>query len=359
MKKILIDAYLEKNLGDDLFLKVLFERYKDSKIEWIIYTSDLSYSETFNSYNNITFKKRNFLQRIFYKLSLFKLLILSYNYKKIDGYLIIGGSIFMEVENWKKIYNYRKQFINLFVKNKKPTWILGANFGPYYNEEFLDKYNDLFNICTDVCFRDRHSYDIFCKNKKVRVAPDIVFGLEAPNSQSIKNTVGFSLINLKNRKKLFKYNEIYKNKVIDVLENLLKEDKKITLFSFCQLEGDDEFIEEIKNHINSPNISIVKYKGNIDEFLEQYQKQENIIGVRFHSIILSQVFKQGVFPIIYSEKVINVLEDINLDEKYIYIENISNLKNKEILNINNNKIPNIEYLKKESQKHFEVLDKYV
>ena len=34
MKKILLNAYLNLNLGDDIFLKILFERYPD--VEWIL-----------------------------------------------------------------------------------------------------------------------------------------------------------------------------------------------------------------------------------------------------------------------------------------------------------------------------------
>ena len=34
MKQILVKAYLANNLGDDLFLKVLFDRYPN--IRWII-----------------------------------------------------------------------------------------------------------------------------------------------------------------------------------------------------------------------------------------------------------------------------------------------------------------------------------
>ena len=67
------------------------------------------------------------------------------------------------------------------------------------------------------------------------------------------------------------------------------------------------------------NFEVVNYEGNIDEFLEKFESMENIIGTRFHSVILSQVFNQGLYPFIYSDKTLNVLRDIGLGQKSIII----------------------------------------
>ena len=51
MKNILVNAYLEKNLGDDLFLKILFDRYPN--VKWFIDTTDYTYKEVFKNYKNV------------------------------------------------------------------------------------------------------------------------------------------------------------------------------------------------------------------------------------------------------------------------------------------------------------------
>lgn len=116
------------------------------------------------------------------------------------------------------------------------------------------------------------------------------------------------------------------------------------------------------------NFEVVNYEGNIDEFLEKFESMENIIGTRFHSVILSQVFNQGLYPFIYSDKTLNVLRDIGLGQEYYHIRNCEESSGKNdkdkfdsryILDIiSSNKINNKE-LFIESEKQFQELDKYV
>ena len=116
------------------------------------------------------------------------------------------------------------------------------------------------------------------------------------------------------------------------------------------------------------NFEAVNYEGNIDEFLEKFESMENIIGTRFHSVILSQVFNQGLYPFIYSDKTLNVLRDIGLGQEYYHIRNCEESSGKNdkdkfdssyILDIiSSNKINNKE-LFIESEKQFQELDKYV
>ena len=86
---------------------------------------------------------------------------------------------------------------------------------------------------------------------------------------------------------------------------------------------------------------------------------ENIIGTRFHACILSQVFNQGLYPIIYSDKTYNVLKDIKLDKHYKYIKDINMLDVDELITIlPANKINNVN-LFKEAEEQFKGLDNYV
>lgn len=133
------------------------------------------------------------------------------------------------------------------------------------------------------------------------------------------------------------------------------------------ISSDPKVAEAVISAITE-NFEVVNYEGNIDEFLEKFESMENIIGTRFHSVILSQVFNQGLYPFIYSDKTLNVLRDIGLGQEYCNIKNceeseINNHKEKfdaeYILDIiSNNKINNKE-LFIEAEKQFQELDKYV
>ena len=133
------------------------------------------------------------------------------------------------------------------------------------------------------------------------------------------------------------------------------------------ISSDPKVAEAVISAITE-NFEVVNYEGNIDEFLEKFESMENIIGTRFHSVILSQVFNQGLYPFIYSDKTLNVLRDIGLGQEYYHIRNCEESSGKNdkdkfdsryILDIiSSNKINNKE-LFIESEKQFQELDKYV
>ena len=145
------------------------------------------------------------------------------------------------------------------------------------------------------------------------------------------------------------------------MHKFLREEYNIYFFSFCKKEKDINVINEVLDKIKEKKdqIRVIEYDGNIDEFLGYFSSMELIIGTRFHACILSQVFGQGLYPIIYSEKTYNVLKDINLDRNYTYIQDIEDLHIEDVIDsIEDNKIHDKDIFK-ESEKQFEVLDKYI
>src|SRR5690625_7411366 len=50
-KRILVSAYFAKNVGDDLFLKVLFDRYPH--VQWDLLTANRNYQELFKDYDHV------------------------------------------------------------------------------------------------------------------------------------------------------------------------------------------------------------------------------------------------------------------------------------------------------------------
>lgn len=349
MKKILVWAYCEENLGDDLFLKVLFDRY--NYVEWTILGADKKYEDMFYNVNTINYSNK-FSSFIKYFI----------NYNKYDAFILIGGSIFMGIDNWKKGLKDREYMVNRFKKLGKKIFILGSNFGPYDEPEFYDGYKKIFKQCEDICFRDTYSFNLFRNLNNIRVASDIVFQLNTKNVKKEKDTLGISVISLDNRNKLSRYKLAYENKIKEIIEKYASMQNKITLFSFCSKEGDVSEINNIiklvdKKYLNF--IEVVEYKGNIDEFLYKFKSMEKIIAIRFHSLILSQLFEQNVFPIIYSEKTMNTLKDMGLDKHYTYIEDIESLNvDKVVAALSNNKVDVEKYILS-SYDHFINLDKYI
>lgn len=342
--RILVNAYTHKNFGDDLFLKMLFERY--SKSHFALLSKEVDYNRIFSDYNLIiksrskSLIENTFLKKIFVKLNrpLWNKLINTYEEEFLnsikdenDVLVIIGGSMFMEGSHKIVPKFNRYNLLGKIFKNK-PTFILGANFGPYKSKEFLEFYKSLFRNYTDVCFRDSYSQSIFDELPNIRMAPDIIFGYDIPNVKKISKTIGFSIIDLFYRSDLKMYTQDYENYCVDLINQHIELGYTVNLFSFCTYEGDTRAIERIYQKLDvsqQRSINKVFYTGNIDSFLTTYLSTEVMYTTRFHATILSLIGEQKLVPLIYSKKMVNVLEDIGYTGDYINIQDLtknSNLK---------------------------------
>jgi colanic acid/amylovoran biosynthesis protein len=361
-KRFLVCAYFAKNIGDDLFLKILFDRYQG--IQWELLTANRNYKKIFKGYNNvrIIYTYRNVNIGKFSINPFFKINELFLKYNRYDGLINIGGSIFMQSPSWKMKIDERWYLLNKFKRKNKKTFIIGANFGPYKDYKFIQEYKELFTLYDDICFRDSESFNAFKELNNVRVAPDIVFSLKNSNFTPKEKKIGFSIINLENREGLCEFQESYNKRMIELIEKYSEFGYKINLFSFCENEGDLKIINDLKRKIKpvyQKELEIVAYEGNIDEFLNKFKACELIIGTRFHSIILALLFNQSVYPIIYSDKTFNVLKDLGMENDCCYIKDLENLVINDVVSTAfNNKLKNRKVLS-EALKQFEKLDYFI
>lgn len=360
-KRFLVYAYFAKNLGDDLFLKVLFDRYPN--VRWDLLTANRNYNHIFKEYNNVNIiysyrdvkiGKSSF--NLFFKINEFL------KYSRYDGFIIIGGSLFMQSPAWKMKKKEREYLLENFKRKNKPTYILGANFGPYKDPSFFREYKEMFREFNDVCFRDQYSFKLFMDQDHIRVAPDIIFGITPPTVQKEFKKIGISLINLKNRENLKEFQEGYVNKIVQIIEKYIHLGYKITLFSYCEIEGDLEIAKTVQfrvRDIYQGKIEIINYEGNIDDFLRRFSGCEIIIGTRFHSIILALLNNQPVYPIIYSDKTFNVLKDIGLEKEVTHIKDLEKIDAENVLtSAINNKLKSEGDIK-EAENHFMKLDSFI
>ncbi|MED4268334.1 polysaccharide pyruvyl transferase family protein [Priestia megaterium] len=359
MKKVMIYAYTEFNLGDDLFIKILCERYPDT--QFVLY-APRQYKVLFEKLNNISFfpsdllfiKANNYILRKFGVTNFFR----SLTAKNCDAAVYIGGSLFIQEGNWIKHLENTK---SMRIKNK-PFFLLGANFGPFTNHEFYSKYKDLFRQFTDICFREKHSHGLFKELNNVRVADDIIFQLKKlPNRQEEKNIV-ISVIKPSFREDLSNYDDIYYQKMRDIAIYFVERGYRVTFMSFCEFQGDQEAIEKItmlipKNYLNK--ISSHFYKTNIDETLEIIANSSFIVATRFHSMILGWIFNKPVFPIVYSKKMTNVMTDVGFNGLYANMNNIGELKPNDVFEGMKTNLIDVSNQIKDAERHFEKLDEYL
>lgn len=347
-KKVFIMAYARVNLGDDLFVITLLEKYKN--IDFYIGVKKIEYAKAFENYENITIIKEeqeNFGNKI------------PENY---DAYIYVGGSIFME---GGKVYNLDEgcnDFMKQCRKKNIPFFYISSNYGPYQTQKYFDLSRDTFKNCTDICFRDIYSYELFKDIPTVRYAPDLIFNIEKNDIEIQKDTIGISVIDMGIRKNLAQYELQYTKCMIYNIIEYIKQGKEVYLFSFCKAESDEKAIENIIEQIPEQykeKVRKVYYNGNIKQYIKKYKSMEYMICCRFHAMILSLAYEQKMYVLSYSNKINNVMKDLSLTQKYTNIEDLEEktaIMLKDFKAIDKDKLQDI---KKKSQKQLEKLDEWV
>lgn len=351
--KIYIDAYLTKNLGDDLLVKILVDKYSKQ--------SNLYISEKgkYLKLSGVNYIKENFIykliNKVLNKMTKNKFYIVNHKIKKMDVKIIIGGSLFMEMSS--------RDAKSKIIKDCKNYCIIGSNFGPYKSIEYKQKYEKYFSEAIDVCFRDEYSYNLFKEIPTTRCATDIVFSL---NTNNIKLTdrkrAIISIIDC-SKKLDSQYVQFYEDKILTLIKFLVKKNYEVCLMSFCKSEGDEEATNSILKKIEEEKISgkIQKYfyDGNINQALNELGDSQIIIGTRFHANILGLIMRKTVIPIAYSDKTLNVLRDIKFDGKYFDIRDKKNF-NVELLTEDDLHYKfNVDNQKEKANLNFKILDEIV
>lgn len=361
MKRLMINAYTKLNLGDDLFVKLLCERYPDTNF---VLPAMGEYRTCLGSLPNLTIypiesvwvRGARKLLKSFKSIEVQKLLLQRLA-RRCDGVVQIGGSVFMQGKNWVRDYNWKREIYG----PNKPYFVMGANFGPYKDEVFYEKHRELFSGYTDICFRDEYSYELFRDLGNVRLAPDIVFQHPKPDTAGGESVV-ISVIKPSERENLKALDTIYYEKIRDIAVAFILEGYDVSLMSFCEYEGDEEAVRSIYAMIPETFHSRTEmffYRTNLEDAITLLASSGMIVATRFHAMILGWVFGKPVFPIAYSEKTINVMKDANFEGAYADLKSIASLDPDTVVRSQETNRLNVSVLAAQAEKHFLELDKYL
>lgn len=361
-KRILIRAYVNINLGDDLFINMLCKRYPGHQF-YLMGSAKSTYP--FKDLENLKIiKPIRYIDTFFDRLKLnirVNQIIQNYVSKKCDAVIHIGGSVFIQdKDSWQtKVNSYRR-----LVNNSKHFFVLGSNFGPYTDDKFLLKYREIFSAMDDISFRDKSSYNKFSSLKNVRLAPDIVFALDSSSieefTQNKEEYIVISVIDLSWRNGLKDYTKLYEKSILDISNRLINEGKSVLLMSFCAAEGDEEAINRILGKFPSKKIQSYFYNGNISEALSIIKSSAGVVATRFHSLILGWVFNKSVFTFEYSKKTLNLLNDLKFEGYHLSIKDLVDIDIERVVEqLIQKEPPNIMKEKKNAENHFLKTDQFL
>ena len=354
MKKAFLYAYDRQNLGDDLFVHTITKRYPHVKFYmW----SDPENRETFRCLPNLKVLQKEggmvrFLGRLRPSLAA---RYRNWMENRCEAVVYIGGSIFMEYENWAQILTWWE-----YTAENRPFYVLGANFGPYHTEAYREKIAQIYAKMKYVCFRDEYSYDLFRDVETVRRAPDILFSYPMPQVPVAEKQIFVSVINCAARDEshgLAEHDARYVENMAALLSKYRREGYRMVLSSFCAHEGDEEGIQKILKAMgaeNASDIQVLNYDGtNAEELTEAIARSAFVIATRFHATILAIAAGRPVLPVIYSDKTLHVLEDLGFDGPMIDLRTCEDYT---AVGVPADFSVDRKKLAEEAQKHFERLD---
>lgn len=327
-KRVYLLAYSELNLGDDLFVKLLCERYPATDF-WIACPRRLAraWHETPNLHTLMGFSILRFMDRVLKRLHV-GCRVSEYVEKTLASHcaaiVSVGGSIFIEQDDWQRAH---ARYENL-IEAGKPLYIVGSNFGPFESPEYQAAYTRLFEKAADVCFRDRYSYELFAELPSVRYAPDIVLSLEPGHSSRADAwlQVAISVMNLRRRRGLDRYAHEYEEKIFEICRHFATHDYQVLIMGFCRYEGDDIIVSDLIERLHNEGVEGVAgycYNGDITEALWLIEQSIFLVATRFHAIILGWINGKSTFPIVYSAKATSVMRDLNYAGDFARVEDIA------------------------------------
>lgn len=362
MRYIKLYAYLNGNLGDDLMVEILLKRYPHYHF---LYMGNNDDYKQLSSYDNFITRKKliqkwrivNRLCNILFggkRKHVFVNLILDQMKKKAVCSVHIGGSIFIEHSSAKiQVAREREKM------EGSPLFIIGANFGPYVHQVFLDSFRVCFRDVADVCFRDQESYRLFSELPNVRYAPDVVFNYKGDAKKKTTNDVIISVIDFHSRPKLVQYAEQYDCFIAELCRECINRGIRPVLMSFCRNEGDEIAVERIYNslpEVTRSKTDIMRYQD-VDTAVKRLAEAKFVVATRFHAMILALLYNVPFYSIAYDPKITNVLDDIGF-ESYCMPEKIGTLGASEIMDTKQKDIQ-ITEIKQKANQQFESLDQYL
>lgn len=346
---IYLRAFLNENLGDDLFVQIIAKRYPEC--EFVLFSCD-DYPVKFGDNVHFLFDKEEY-KKLYRKIHLFNRLrnnrivrrmlplFFRVDYRKermiakrasLNVYVI--GSGFMEGGKrgfWQKVTD------DLYFANK--PYLLGCNFGPFHSDDYKRQYEKLFMKAEDVCFRESYSCKLFNKLDNVRWESDIVFSyndeVDTSYTQSYGKYIVISVVNLdKDGAAHSNKNEYYKF-VADIAESYLQREIKVIFIGFCKKQGDDTAIKKVFENIPScfaGKLEVINYPQlSIPRILGVFKNAEAIFASRYHAGIIGMLFQKKTYFLSYSDKLVNVLNDIDDRVQYVEINKKINITAKEFI----------------------------
>lgn len=309
--KIMLYAYLDNNIGDDLMIRLLIQRFPEH--EFYLYTDKSLVKYALGDLTNLVFRPADAWKQ---------------DMDFLDAHVSIGGSIFQALTKRQKLWRLKRLSKLSRLKGKGLTIAtLGSNFGPLSGRlglkliEWEVRKNDLVTV------RDKEALEMLEGFKRVRnfhLADDIVYELESEDPEEVAKRYGLGITAYRSIQPGEKNLEHYLALARIGDSFIKKTGKRVALLAFdCERENDLSAAHHIYRLAEEKAfMEIVPYLGDTKSFLAKFRACEKMIAIRFHGAILADMYQIPFLPVIYSNKMQNFLDDRAFEGKALKLSEL-------------------------------------
>lgn len=311
--RALLFACIEKNIGDDLFVRTVCERYPHTTF---FITSDAEYGSLakipnlrFDGHLKQWMRASNMGHGSAWKRAVGHLLCQYYRLRVPAcrcAVNIVGNSFKNRDYGGPSDARWMRERLGLV----KDYYLLSTNFGPYTDPRWKQDFDEIFPRMRDVCFRDRESFELFRQIPTVRYAPDAILSLGRQPSAQDGKTVLLSVLDCTMPERGTALNQsgpTYETLMAKCADFYAAQGLPVVLVE-SNAQQDHPAAERILARCrNKQKVDIFAYDGNLEPLWQLYASAHKVIATRLHTIILSWLFDVPVVPVVYDMKVDNLL----------------------------------------------------
>ncbi len=302
--KILLEAFLARNFGDDLFVTLLCEHYREHEI-YLLDTEDRSpgFSNSCKLSNITSIDPNEVWTRA----------------GEFDVYIFVGGDFYPPDAD----YSWRTARIRLVQEHNGHVFILGGSLYRNYPESVLPAIQEFFELVDAVSFRDQTSLEqcrTLFPNARCYLSSDMAFSLcsEYPKREPVYSAKGDLGISVRKKwggtpEQYHTYCNLMAQAAVLHLEN--SPENRVSFLALSTSDYDDrDTIDRIMSLI--PNelhgrIRFLEYTRNIHQYIQQVDTCDALLCTRFHSLCLALILGKPFGVINYEAKIDNLLTDLD------------------------------------------------
>lgn len=348
-KQIVLDFYSCHNLGDDLFVETFAKHFSDCEIHLLVNPKCVPKKLPDNvrtlHFSHVDLRLRRISnlashrghKRMVHMVERVRQRRLEHIASGCDAFVKIGGSIFMQHAPGCTEIDFSTQEKPDFALrpaqgSRGNRFIIGANLGPVYSEDYWEQIDEEFRNYRHVCLRDYASYRKMCAAPNVQYAPDVLFLIPKPYVGEVGENVAISVMDVSQNTQDEAVAQAYYDLLERVIAYFLDREIPVTLMSFCQWQGDEKAVQTLLNRFpGEKRLYSCCYRGSARNCLRVLSGASFVVGTRFHSTILGISFGKPVFPIVYNSKTAHYLADLSFPGKSATLEKLPSVTLEDVL----------------------------